>query len=161
MPEEKETSTIIRLAGVDDLKRIEPLWCALYEHQKKTGMFLEIPPDGYQHWAASIRPVLSRFACLLLAESKGELSGFLAGRIRSLPPYFGGYPVGFISEVYVDDAYRKQGIGAKLVTQAVAWFAENGITRVELQVIMNNEPARRLYHQLGWRDELVQMVWQK
>jgi ribosomal protein S18 acetylase RimI-like enzyme len=161
MSDSKETSITFRLATGDDLERVEPLWRALYEHQKANGMFLEIPADGYQHWAASMKPVLGRFACLLLAEGEAELCGFLAGRIRTLPPYFGGYTVGFISEVYVDGSHRKQGIGAEMVTRAVAWFAENGISRVELQVIMNNEPARRLYRQLGWREELVQMVWQE
>lgn len=161
MSKGKQASIIVRLAERNELARIEPLWRALYDHQKATGMFLDVPPDAYQHWAASLRPVLGRFACLLVAEREGEIIGFLAGRIRSLPQYFGGYPVGFISEVFVHNSYRNQGVGAELVTGAVGWFAENGITRVELQVIMNNEPARRLYRHLGWREELVQMVWQK
>jgi hypothetical protein len=41
-----------------------------------------------------------------------------------------------------------------------SWFKQSGITRVELQVVMNNEPARRLYREMGWVEELVQMVWQ-
>lgn len=151
----------IRLASGDELARVEPLWLALYEHQRANGMILELPPNAYEHWAASLKPLLGRFACLLFAESEAQLVGFLVGRVRSLPQYFGGYPVGFISEVFTEDAHRGRGIGSLLVTRAVSWFEQCGITRAELQVIINNEGARKLYRRLGWRDELVQMVWQK
>jgi hypothetical protein len=43
---------------------------------------------------------------------------------------------------------------------ATRWFQKLGLRRIELQVIMNNTPARELYHQLGWSEELVQMVWE-
>ena len=152
---------VIRLAGGDDLSSVEPMWVALYEHQRANGMILELPPNAYEHWAASLKPLLGRFACLLVAESDGAAVGFLVGRIRSLPQYFGGYPVGFISEVFAGETHRNQGIGSNLVARAISWFEECGIARVELQVIINNEGARKLYRRLGWRDELVQMVWQK
>lgn len=165
MIEDKQTGdqspVRIRLANGGELSRVERLWVALYEHQRANGMILELPPNAYEHWAASLKPLLGRFACLLVAEVEEEAIGFLVGRVRSLPQYFGGYPVGFISEVFTEDAHRGRGIGSRLVTQAVSWFEESGISRVELQVIINNEGARKLYRRLGWRDELVQMVWQK
>lgn len=156
----KQSSVEIRLASGNDLSVVEPLWLALYEHQRANGMILELPPNAYEHWAASLKPLLGRFACLLLAESEAQAVGFLVGRIRSLPQYFGGYPVGFISEVFAQATHRGKGIGSGLVARAIRWFEECGITRVELQVIINNEGARKLYRRLGWRDELVQMVWQ-
>ena len=151
----------VRLASGDDLDLVEPMWLALYEHQRANGMILELPPNAYEHWAASIKPLLGRFACLFVAESEAEAVGFLAGRIRSMPQYFGGYQVGFISDVFVKESYRGSGIGGQMVTRAINWFEQSGITRVELQVIVNNEGAQKLYRRLGWRDELVQMVWQK
>jgi ribosomal protein S18 acetylase RimI-like enzyme len=151
----------IRLAGGDDLPSVEPMWLALYEHQRANGMILELPPNAYGHWAASLRPLLGRFACLFLAESEANAVGFLAGRIRSLPQYFGGYPVGFISDVFVSETHRSLGIGGQMVSRAINWFEQSGIARVELQVITNNEGAQKLYRSMGWRDELVQMVWQK
>ncbi len=151
----------VRLAGSDDLARIERLWLGLYKQQKDSGMRLEVPADGYQKWATSLKGMLGRFACLFVAESGEEIAGFLAGRVRSLPPYFGGYPVGFVSEVFVEESYRGRGIGGELVTRAVSWFKDCGVNRIELQVIMNNESARRLYRRLGWEEELVQMIWQE
>lgn len=151
---------LIRLANSGEMPCLEPLWTALYEYQRINGMLLDLPVGAFQHWSASIVPALGRFTCLFIAEKEDESVGFLAGRIRSLPPYFGGYQVGFISEVFVADSERGQGLGRQLVTVATRWFQNFGINRVELQVIMNNTPARNLYRQLGWSEELVQMVWQ-
>ena len=151
----------VRLAGSDDLARLERLWLGLYKQQRDSGMRLEVPADGYEKWAGSLKAMLGRFACLFVAERGEDIAGFLAGRVRSLPPYFGGYPVGFISEVFVEESYRGRGIGGELVTRAVSWFKDCGISRIELQVIMKNEAARRLYRRLGWEEELVQMIWQE
>jgi ribosomal protein S18 acetylase RimI-like enzyme len=104
--------------------------------------------------------MLGRFACLFVVERNGELVGFLAGRIRALPSYFGGTQAGFISDVYVDDAHRRNGFGRQLVSTAMDWFRNLGISRLELQVIVNNPAARKLYQDLGWSEELLQMVWQ-
>src|SRR2546423_2983778 len=123
-------SVVIRLVGSDDLSFIEPLWLALYEHQKENGMLIELPVDAFQRWANSLNPILGRFGCLFVAADNYELVGFLAGRIRSLPQYFGGSQVGFISEVFVHDSYRSRGIGGKLVAEAVNWFQERDITRL-------------------------------
>lgn len=151
---------LIRLGSGIDVPRVEGLWCELYDHQRRNGMIIELPNDAFQQWAGSIGPILGRFACLFVAEKRDEVVGFLAGRIRSLPPYFGGRQAGFISDVYVAEAHRSQGLGRKLVTFATDWFTALGLTRIELQVIMNNTPARKLYRELGWTEELVQMVWQ-
>jgi GNAT superfamily N-acetyltransferase len=151
---------LIRHGGRDDAQSLESLWRALYNDQKSNGMLLDLPADAFHHWTESIVPILGRFACLLIAEKNTEPVGFLAGRIRSLPLYFGGGETGFISDVYVAENHRRQGLGRKLVVDATNWFQALGLSRIELQVIMKNRGARDLYRQLGWADELVQMVWQ-
>lgn len=158
--EEKEAITIRAAAG-EELARVKPMWVALYEHQQENGMLLNLPDDAYQKWVASINPLLGRFACLFLAESSGEAVGFLAARIRSIPPYFGGGQTGFISEVYVDGRHRSKRIGERLMAASTEWFREIGISRIELQVIAGNSGAREFYARHGWREELVQMVWQE
>lgn len=151
----------IRSAMPDELSRIEPLWIALYEYQKAKGMLLELPVDAYQKWMDSIRPVMGRFACVFLAESYGDGIGFLAARIRAIPPWFGAGQTGFISDVYVDDRHQSKRVGEQLLVRAAEWFREQGIDRIELQVIANNTRARKFYARHGWREELVQMVWQE
>jgi ribosomal protein S18 acetylase RimI-like enzyme len=46
--------------------------------------------------------------------------------------------------------YRGQGLGRRLVTQAIGAAREAGIERIELEVFASNEPAVALYQALGF-----------
>lgn len=150
---------VIRHAAPADLERIQPLWHALYKHQFEHGMLLRLPEGAYDAWLQSMLPFLGRFANIVIAELDGEVIGFVAGRIRTLPPYFGSATVGAISEVFVSESRRGGGIGRRILAAALEWFKEQEITRVELQVVAGNPEGIRFYRQLGWHQELVQMVW--
>jgi GNAT superfamily N-acetyltransferase len=150
---------VLRQAALEDLDRIRPLWHALYQHQVEHGMLLQLPDGAYDAWLQSIRPFLGRFANIVVAERNGEIIAFVAGRIRTLPPYFGASTIGAISEVFVSDSHRSGGIGRRLLAFALEWFKNQQITRIELQVVADNPDGIRFYRQLGWHEELRQMVW--
>jgi GNAT superfamily N-acetyltransferase len=148
----------IRLAVPEDFTKVEPHWQALYQHQYEHGMLLRLPEGAYEAWVKSMVPLLGRFSVMSIAEEDGAIVGFVAGRIRTLPPYFGSSAVGFVSEVFVDPSKRGAGTGRQLLAMALDWFAAQGITRTELQVVAGNPDGLRFYRQLGWHEELVQMV---
>lgn len=150
---------IVRHATVADLDRIKPLWHALYQHQVEHGMLLRLPEDAFDAWLKSITPFLGRFATVVVAEQHHEMVAFVAGRIRTLPPYFGSVTIGAISEVFVCESHRGAGIGRRLLAFALEWFHAQQITRVELQAVTGNPDGIRFYRQLGWHEELLQMVW--
>ena len=152
---------VLRQAAIDEMERIKPLWEALYQHQMEHGMLLRLPAGAYDAWLKSIVPFLGRFANVVVAELNGEIVGFVAGRIRTLPPYFGSTTVGTISEVFVSESHRSGGIGRRILAFALDWFRSQQITRVELQVVAGNPDATRFYRQIGWQEELVQMVWEE
>ncbi|MGH7279981.1 MAG: GNAT family N-acetyltransferase [Polyangiaceae bacterium] len=149
----------VRPAEDSDFVALGPLWSTFYNEQRKLGMQLELPSEGFALWLRAMQPGLGRFTCIFVAHRDSEIIGFLAGRVRPLPAYFGGGQVGFISEVFVSETARGLGVGAKMVSHACAWFASMKASRVELQVLTGNEPARRLYKKLGWEDELVEMTY--
>jgi RimJ/RimL family protein N-acetyltransferase len=150
----------VRMGAAADLFAIERLWHALYEHQKRHGMFLEVSPDSFKDWAESMKVTLGRFTCLVVAEWHGETIGFVAGRLKTLPPYFGGFTVGFISEVFVSETHRKQGLAREMLDLVTQWFSTQRVHRIELQVLVDNSGARQVYRELGWKEELIQMVWE-
>lgn len=152
-------SLVLRTATGQDFEQLQPLWQALYQHQFEHGMLLPLPEGAYDAWLNSMQPFLGRFANIVVAELDGRIVGFVAGRLRTLPPYFGSAAVGAISEVYVSDAYRSRGIGERLLNFALKWFEEQGVHRVELQVVAGNPGGIQFYRRLGWQEELVQMVW--
>jgi len=49
--------------------------------------------------------------------------------------------------------HRRQGVGRALLTQAVEWARDVGVTKLELHVFPHNEPALRLYESFGFEQE--------
>lgn len=148
----------VRLATAADLPSLAPLWRRFYEDQRAQGMRAVVPENGFAEWEASIRPVLERFGVVVLGVRDSEPVGFVAGRVRSLPRHLGGVAAGLITEVWVEPVLRGHGLGAAMVEAAMAWFRGQGVRRLELQVVVGNEAARRLYARLGFAEELTQMV---
>jgi ribosomal protein S18 acetylase RimI-like enzyme len=153
------SSITVRPSTAADVPVVRPLWDALYRHQQAHGLVARLADDGFDRWVNSLAGVLGRFACLFIADAGKEAIGFLAGRIRVPTPPFGVDPVGFISEVFVGDAYRGSGVGRTLLRAAEEWFVGQSVRRLELQVLCDNTAARAAYQRIGWRDELVQMVY--
>jgi len=135
------------------------MWVALYQNQREQRMLVEVPPNGFESWHSSMAVAFGRFTSLFIAESEGELIGFLAGRIRTMPPYFGGYPVGFLSEIYILEQHRKKGIARRLMLAGLEWCRTQQVSRVEAQVLMDNRASRNMCADLGAVEELVQVVW--
>jgi len=50
-------------------------------------------------------------------------------------------------------SHRRQGVGRALLTQAVEWARDVGVTKLELHVFPHNEPALRLYESFGFEQE--------
>ena len=153
------TEPTIRRALAGDLDQLKPLWLALYRHQREHGMLINLPEDSYERWKKSMLPSLGRFANVIVAHRSDEIVGFVVGRIRALPPYFGSTLVGTISELFVCDSCRGSGVGRKMLVLATEWFTSQNIARIELQVVVGNPEALRFYRGLGWQEELIQLVW--
>lgn len=88
-----------------------------------------------------------RGACWV-AEAEGRLAGYLlAVFVFSLE--HGGL-MAEIDEVFVSAEFRSAGLGSLLVTRAERDLAERGMVRLQLQLGMQNESARRFYQRHGF-----------
>jgi ribosomal protein S18 acetylase RimI-like enzyme len=79
-------------------------------------------------------------------EPSGQVVGFVTGG-----PERDGDPIyrGEIYALYLLASYQRQGLGRRLITQAVERLAEEGYTSLLIWVLTNNHPARRFYEALG------------
>lgn len=89
-----------------------------------------------------------RFRCLL-AEQDGEAVGLLL----YFPVYgtFAGEAGFHVEDLFVREAARGRGIGRALLAACAAEAEREGCARLQLAVLDWNEPARRLYESLGFR----------
>jgi len=75
------------------------------------------------------------------------MDGQLAGQII-LWKNWNGY--GYIEDITVDASFRRQGIGRRLIEQAISWAKERGLPGLMLETQDNNVPACRLYEVCGF-----------
>jgi ribosomal protein S18 acetylase RimI-like enzyme len=81
---------------------------------------------------------------LLVAEVEGRLVGTVSISPSATPPGL------HLFALEVAPAWRGQGIGGQIVEHVVAEAVRRGLPCVFLEVRVDN-PARRLYHRLGFR----------
>lgn len=60
--------------------------------------------------------------------------------------------IGHISEIYVKEEYRKQGIGQKLLSFAEDFLLQKGIYGLDLEVYNFNNKAHNLYQKQGFEE---------
>ncbi|MCL7987503.1 GNAT family N-acetyltransferase [Sphingobacterium sp. lm-10] len=58
-----------------------------------------------------------------------------------------------LNDLFVDPNYRKQGIGEKLIHEAMAFARQDGATRLYLSTAVDNLTAQRLYEQVGFEKQ--------
>ncbi len=77
-----------------------------------------------------------------------EDNGSIVGNVSIIPTSIKGRII--IANVAVDEAYRRRGIARMMMDAALDHLVERGINTVMLQVDVDNDGARRLYHDLGF-----------
>ncbi len=89
-----------------------------------------------------------------------ELDGVLAGLLvlRTVPTISAAEDWAEITELYVEPASRRKGVGKALMETALAYARHHGCTEVHLLVDPRNTPAISFYEAVGFRRDSYEMV---
>ncbi|KRG67370.1 GNAT family N-acetyltransferase [Pseudoxanthomonas dokdonensis] len=91
---------------------------------------------------------------LIVAEVGGEIIGF-----TQLYPMYSSVqtaPLFILNDLYVQQNFRRQGIGRLLLDAAAVASSAAGATRLMLETGSDNLAAQSLYRAAGWREESSQ-----
>ncbi len=103
------------------------------------------PPAAERRYLRSVRR--SAHAAVFVAEAP---EGSLVGRLSvARDPHPASYHVADLG-LMVAASHRRLGIGRALLGRTVQWARENGVTKLELHVFPDNEPAIALYESFGF-----------
>lgn len=87
---------------------------------------------------------------VLLAEIDGLAIGFLS--LWVFPIVCATQPYAEISELFVEEGYRRRGVGRALVEEAVEIARLEGATEVKLNTAFRNTAAQQLYYASGFHN---------
>ncbi|MGN7410374.1 N-acetyltransferase family protein [Sporosarcina sp. SAFN-010] len=134
----------IRLAKEKEMLVILSHWKAVMS--EATAGYLDKNPESE---LTPLAPFFYNDFDYLVYVAEGTVQGWIGtGEIRDVHIQ---ESKGFISELYVLPAYRKQGIGRKLCQEAIKKFNEANYDSVQLNVFKGND-AKYLYENLGFTE---------
>lgn len=91
----------------------------------------------------------------LLHQADGRIAGFCWTKVHTHTDP----PLGEIFVIAVDPDFHGRGLGRQLALAGLDWLAGRGLTVAMLYVEADNEPARRLYEQLGFTTHHEKRWW--
>jgi ribosomal protein S18 acetylase RimI-like enzyme len=152
----------IRKAIPADLPAIVELWKDFMDFHSNLDPFFSRSQDGHENFLNWVEKEMeSDNAELFVAVSSGKILGYIKIELSNYPPVFEFKKYGMISDAAVATEYRRKGIGEALYEQAMNWFEDKGIKRVELRVANVNPVAQRFWRKMGFIPYMTTMFKKK
>jgi aminoglycoside 6'-N-acetyltransferase I len=115
------------------------LWDESSEEEHKAEMM-----DVYEHTETQL---------VLVADvGGGRLGGFLEASIRPFVEDCHSDNVGYLEGWFVEDKYRRNGIGRQLVSEAEKWARRKGATEMASDAEIGNEMSLEAHQNLGYEE---------
>jgi GNAT superfamily N-acetyltransferase len=86
----------------------------------------------------------------LMAMNGKHHVGYAWGSIRKLDATFTQKAIGCIREIYVEESYRRQGVGRALAEELMLWFRKRKVHLVEATTFTNNLKGRGFLQSEGF-----------
>jgi len=137
----------IRTATTDDADEITSQWLDLAGGQRSYGS--HILPEENRSTArdAVLRHIVADE--LTVATEDGSLLGFVMYTVET-GEYEQDTTRGLVRNIYVVPEHRDRGVGTALLEAAESTLNDRGADRIALEVMAENEPARRFYRRHGY-----------
>lgn len=89
---------------------------------------------------------------IIVAESDGNIIGYVMGWIANRPPIYKIRNVGYLSNIFVDDSKRNSGIGKNLFNEIEKWFRNKNVEYVEIKSDARNIDTINKFRNYGFKD---------
>jgi ribosomal protein S18 acetylase RimI-like enzyme len=153
------TGLIIRQATRKDLDAIGDLWVELMAFHAALDHRFRIPPHGRSNYIRHVYTVMrdSNYHVLVAQGGEKQVMGYILAYIAQNPPIFPHPRYGFIADLCISEAARRQGIGEALLTTVLEWFRSRGMENIQLNVAHHNAVSQAFWRKMGCTDYLDHM----
>jgi len=150
----------IRKATKKDIDEID----RIYVSAETDGMKLQFPKE----WKSMLKnfkkneklrkkdfrkDIISKNNYWVVVEEEGKIAGFGNAEIKK------NYNEknGMITMIYVDDKFRRRGIGTIIVKELIKWLKNKKVKNIESAAYINNKPSIKMQTKLGFKPILIKM----
>jgi ribosomal protein S18 acetylase RimI-like enzyme len=107
--------------------------------------------DAEKRYRAHLEAALDDPDKLLLVAADKDIVGFLLVELHKRPPVLKDRKYAMISDAFVREDCRRDGVAKLLVKEAFRWIEDRGIRSVELSVHDRNPVAKKVWESFGFR----------
>ena len=148
---------MVRKATKNDIPAIAVLYREQFREMAK------LIPDFIKEEDQSIEfleeTILEENSYILVYEDKGNVIGFILLQAKTRPdfPFMLPGKYCYIMDIIVTQSCRGNGFGTALMNSAKSWAKEHDCSFINLDVLVNNPDAIRLYEKLGFVPKAKEM----
>jgi ribosomal protein S18 acetylase RimI-like enzyme len=151
----------IRTATEADVETLGQLgaWLVQVHYDFDRDRFIAPTPQTPSRYGGFLGGQLKRKdAIVLVADEDGAVVGYAYGALEGPDWLTLRGPAGVIYDLMVDPEHRRQGVGRRLLEEAITALQRLGAPQVMLETAAPNVAAQRLFTCAGFRPTLIEMT---
>lgn len=140
----------IRTAKKEHIEEIVQLCLRLWREHHAINPAFSLHPDiqnTQRRWLR--KAIASRDARVIIAIDSGVVVATATATVSN-SSIFWPERYGYLRDIYVEDTYRRQGIGSALTDDLMRWLHKRGATWVELAALSDNIAANQYWQSRGF-----------
>lgn len=143
----------IREATPDDCDALGRLWQELMRfHAVLDADEYAVKDEALPVWLDWLDSnITSDSSALFVADAQGEVVGYVLGKEGERPPVYADRRLGEIHEISVTHAWRRRGVGRRLVAALLGWFGERHLTRIRVSAAACNPTSNAFWQAMGFQ----------
>ena len=160
----KKPTIIIKNAKKKDILCIVKLQKGLAKYHEKTASTKDDKFYEGKNKNASLlfrkflqEHINNKKSLVLIAHDNKKPIAYCLSFIKEDVPIFKVREYGYISDLYVEEEYRRQGLGKKFINLSKKFFKNKKIKFIQLAVRSHNQKAINLYRKAGFKDHHITM----
>ncbi|MBQ3499152.1 MAG: GNAT family N-acetyltransferase [Clostridia bacterium] len=148
---------MVRKAKPDDIPVISELYREQFREMAK--LIPDFIKEGDQSTEFIEKTIADENSDILIYDCGGETVGFILLQAKVRPDFDFMLPgkYCYIMDIIVTENHRGKGFGTALMIAAKAWAKEQGCSFINLDVLVNNPEAIKLYEKLGFIPKAQEM----
>ena len=154
-------SVTIRPAAPGDtqaLGRLGALLVEVHHHFDRDRFIAPTPQTAAGYGGFLARQLKRKDTVVLVAEEDAAVIGYAYAALEGDDWLTLRGPAGVIYDLIVDPAHRKQGVGVRLLNEAIGALQRLGAPRAMLSTAAPNAVAQRLFTNAGFRPTMIEMT---